>query len=621
VAQLGAALAMTIARAGLRARRLDDVGNKIDWGVSEERNHELDWLAFRLGKEDIEKDLGLDMFEPNLAWSRDNSYYSWVLHGMSDIGERVLECSPNGPCNHGLVDSIDAVEKMVAYRRRLGELTDPNHGDRDMSYLQWGTENVEVRGTATKLASAIQSATTKVFMASPRLKNRWRLVCHITITAKCGVGFGYDRRYYRPPFDICEPLGRFYLSSPELKSHKLLSIVKNGEDHWEIGDRHELEAVLGLWSWSLNRHRRKGDGGRLWGTSNRRILCWDKSPSDLGWQYWAGESKPRENRISMPDLSWNPRTIWLLEPLKHQDGNKFVPSTLSQYPDNELSTQLFGWYSGEPSLVPAYMEDMSIWTLPTESTFLSLCMQEIFGVSMKSLLETMEDTGEVSVRETPTGPRLESHLVSDLVDILLEIGLVSRDDAVSCLLPTVVFEEFRANRTPLWHAARTGHDAMVADLLQTTQIDKDLQDGKGRTPLWQAAANGHDVVVGLLIAHGADTSSCDKTGRSPLIQATANGHRNVVQLLLEWGLTDLDTQDNKGRTALSHAAAQGHEAIAGLLLDVGADSKVLDGAGFTPLSRAVDAGQVGIVKLIRMTVHDDSTRLRNDYSVFNTDEA
>jgi ankyrin repeat protein len=129
------------------------------------------------------------------------------------------------------------------------------------------------------------------------------------------------------------------------------------------------------------------------------------------------------------------------------------------------------------------------------------------------------------------------------------------------------------------------------------------------------------VVVGLLLAHGADMSSCDDTGRTPLIEAAANGHRNVVQILLEWGLTDLDDQDNKGRTALSYAAAQGHEAIAGLLLDVGADAKALDSAGFTPLSRAVDAGHVGIVKLIRMVVHEDSTKLRNDYSVFNSDEA
>lgn len=191
-----------------------------------------------------------------------------------------------------------------------------------------------------------------------------------------------------------------------MKSHKLLSIVKNGEDQWDLEDRHELEAVLGLWAWSLNRHHLDDYGWGCRRTFNRRVLYWDKSPSVLGWQYWAGESKIRENRISKPDLSWNPRTIWLQESL--QTANKFVPSTLSHYPSTEVLTQLFRWYSGEPSLLPADMEDMSIWTLPTDSTFLSLCMQEIFGVCVKSLLETMEDTGEVGVRETPTGPRLES---------------------------------------------------------------------------------------------------------------------------------------------------------------------------------------------------------------------
>ncbi|KAH6954803.1 hypothetical protein DER45DRAFT_316029 [Fusarium avenaceum] len=381
---------------------------------------------------------------------------------MSDIGERVLECSTNGPHEHGIAGSIDAVEKMVAYRRRLGQLTDPNQGGRGMFYLQWGTENVEVRDTTIRLASTIQSATTKVLMSSALLKNRWESVCHIKIVAKCGVGFAYDWVDPRRPHEIWDPWRRNYVSSPELKSHKLLSIVKNGEDQWDLEDRHELEAVLGLWAWSLNRHQLDDYGWGCRRTFNRRVLYWDKSPSVLGWQYWAGESKIRENRISKPDLSWNPRTIWLQESL--QTANRFIPSTLSHYPSTEVLTQLFEWYSREPSLLPADMEDMSIWTLPT-----------------------------------------------------------------------VVFEEFKANRTPLWHAARIGHEVLVNELLQTMQDDKDLQDWKGRTPLWQAAANGHDVIVGLLLAHGADTSSCDDTGRTPLIEATANGHRRVVQLLLQWG--------------------------------------------------------------------------------------
>ncbi|KAH7245688.1 hypothetical protein BKA59DRAFT_527516 [Fusarium tricinctum] len=234
VAQLGAALAMTIARAGLRARRLDDVGNDILWGLSEERNYELDWLALHLGKKDIEKDLGLVMNDSDSAWYHRNFYYSWVLHGMSDIGERVLDCLLDGSHGHGIAESLYAVEKVVAYRRRLGELTDPNQAERGMSYLQWGTENVEVRGTATKLASAIQSATTKVFMSSPRLKNRWKSCCHIKIAVKCSVGSGLDRKYYRARLGNWEPLARFYHSSPELKRHKLVSLVKNGEDQWEL---------------------------------------------------------------------------------------------------------------------------------------------------------------------------------------------------------------------------------------------------------------------------------------------------------------------------------------------------------------------------------------------------
>ncbi|OJJ83539.1 ankyrin repeat domain-containing protein, partial [Aspergillus glaucus CBS 516.65] len=51
------------------------------------------------------------------------------------------------------------------------------------------------------------------------------------------------------------------------------------------------------------------------------------------------------------------------------------------------------------------------------------------------------------------------------------------------------------------------------------------------TPLFWAARNGHEAVVNLLLEKGADTSTTDKDGRTPLFWAARNGNEAVVKLL------------------------------------------------------------------------------------------
>ena len=73
---------------------------------------------------------------------------------------------------------------------------------------------------------------------------------------------------------------------------------------------------------------------------------------------------------------------------------------------------------------------------------------------------------------------------------------------------------------------------MVKLLLAAGKVDADSKDDCGRTPLWQAAKNGHEVVVKLLLATGkVDTDSKDEYRRTPLSQAAKNGHEAVVKLL------------------------------------------------------------------------------------------
>ena len=73
----------------------------------------------------------------------------------------------------------------------------------------------------------------------------------------------------------------------------------------------------------------------------------------------------------------------------------------------------------------------------------------------------------------------------------------------------VNYREAEHGSTPLYVAARQGHDAVVRALLDAG-ADKDLMKNNGGTPLHVAAAMGHDAVVRALLDAGADkTATCN----------------------------------------------------------------------------------------------------------------
>jgi len=202
--------------------------------------------------------------------------------------------------------------------------------------------------------------------------------------------------------------------------------------------------------------------------------------------------------------------------------------------------------------------------------------------------------------------------------------------AASAQTPPTVAEQ--AAYTGLHRAAATGDVAQIRKLL-AQHADPNARDGAGRTPLHVAAFGSHYDVVRALVAGGADINALEnrrydvitiaavkddvrmvklalELGGSPklitspydgtaLIAAAHLGHAEVVQVLIDAG-APLDHVNNLGWTALIEAVILGdggprHQATVAELVAAGADRKIADRSGLTPLLHAKQRGYQKIV--------------------------
>lgn len=92
---------------------------------------------------------------------------------------------------------------------------------------------------------------------------------------------------------------------------------------------------------------------------------------------------------------------------------------------------------------------------------------------------------------------------------------------------------------------------------------------------------------------GSNPSICEGTlnhATTAIIQAANGGDLEILALLLGSPLADVNVVDSTSDTALLAAARNGHHSSIKALLDAGADAKVADVDGLTPLMLAISSG-------------------------------
>jgi uncharacterized protein len=152
-------------------------------------------------------------------------------------------------------------------------------------------------------------------------------------------------------------------------------------------------------------------------------------------------------------------------------------------------------------------------------------------------------------------------------------------------------------------AATHANAVEAARLLIERRADLEIADNLQDTPFLYAGAEGKLEILRLLAAAGARLDGRNRYGGNALIPAAHHGHVEVVRELLETTAIDVNRVNNPGWTALIEAVilADGgpkHQEIVRLLLAHGADPRIADKEGVTPLEHARRRGYRGMAAML-----------------------
>ncbi|KAJ0418391.1 hypothetical protein BJY00DRAFT_314953 [Aspergillus carlsbadensis] len=405
-------------------------------------------------------------------------------------------------------------------------------------------------------------------------------------------------------------------SSPE-RSTLCLRLRKGRNALW-MADAAELEAVIGIWTWTLM------------GIKAQHLIHMNNV------QHVRGIVMDPGTAMTFYD-SWIQRAV---EP----------DSRLAPRSDEDRAPRFLYFGMHARQAIESGSPTDGLW-FPSDHPIPVLCAQDIFTALVSCALSKVHRLGgitELRRQASDENPFIfENERLEEIAAIVEASGLGTRSDAYLCLVPLleqaskmpsidVLRDGLQAadrqqglfwasdigyesavslllqggagvnlsndeGLLPLHLAARKGHTSVLKALLENGASVYQLASGR-RTALYMAAEYGFQEAVSYLLAHGADKGRSYREGLTVLHVAARGGHLEVARLLLEAGV-DIEQQDVRGGRALTWAISSKSSAVVGLLLAEGAtvdfsfQSQPVT-CTYTPLQWAIIQESIDVVKLL-----------------------
>ncbi|KAK5993519.1 Ankyrin repeat domain-containing protein 50 [Cladobotryum mycophilum] len=457
LAQLAITVVMSILRGLLRMRRLGNDANELSDIPDLVSGYELDWLANRISSQEkspdrwhitgqLEAVLDAEGVGKDESLSAEYSQSSKItlVTLPGDPGHNNLT-SPTSP--KLITKPLDALSseqfgfnKILRIRQRLGHLTghllSESQGEKFTGYQMWKDGHVKVRAKARELSIALSQVASDLIVDDSQRKIILRLSASPFNRESTTFGSQTVSVDLQPP---------------------LSSLMAN----WTVNSA-QIEAILGLWLWTLVSDRRiKTDGND---ESIRSILPAEmvnierviaSGPDDKEWSgkavnvqgemdLWLGpgaisfEEKGLKIDMNQPQglgILWRLETDISQYSMDIHSQNLVAVSHKYEARSTKGLSRLCGWNAiPEFTTSPTSSEAQTVEWPSLEQTSVNLRVQ-IMRVSRtdSSLLETYE----TKIVKSAGTIHLENTTVSKLADSFVKSGLGSYSNALLCLIPAL----------------------------------------------------------------------------------------------------------------------------------------------------------------------------------------
>ncbi|EHK23321.1 ankyrin repeat protein, partial [Trichoderma virens Gv29-8] len=429
IAQLAITLFMSILRSILRMDRLDKNDNCLDGRRDLVAGHELDWLAFNIAG--LEFQQRQERLKSNQLPKEDKSQ-----------------------------EYQEKLQQLLKNRIRLANLTGHlDNSEEAKRITHWKDESIRVRTKARSLKAALCGA------AAALLRDQTsKDEVHLRLVSGLSYGDTNDKNS---------------VVTIEMEPPKGLNQI-----NWTL-DSSKLEAVLGLWLWSIvskdyESYKRLKDSSDSTNPRSEKPTAkifrvvsacteeqgWDDSV-DADMSIWLGSR----------DLNITQQTLDLNAGLNHVYS---LADTWTEMPDTpeiweydltpEVSKKpvqrICGWNliydafrgnnsgtrSHDTTIIQGRVKVKGFPVKDTGNSLLEICAQELFVAFMLSMKnQGFREFSELSVNELAGNVRLENPLVSALTECFTGHSLGTYSDAISCLIP-ILRSDVTSNREQLLSA-------------------------------------------------------------------------------------------------------------------------------------------------------------------------